>query len=551
MSTLRGPASLRDRLLLAGLAALILVAGLVTVFRGSRVDFADPEAEHQVQLEKAEHEAAEENAQRERLERARLEQQQREAAEPESLDEAAAEQETQVRRREATAEKERREREQRRAEEERLAVAALQKQKEEERRKAAELQAKQKTEERAQGEEEEPAAAEPEKEKPRIVTVPTPVEDDTPEIDSESSIDDVSVGKGFGLKGDIRPILLADQEGDRDGEANREGSLGARMRLQFTWGITEKVRIVGRLAGLCFTNDCDLDFVLDSSSGNGLDGGQFTLDELFVHWFRRERFDVAFGRLQTRFVLRGGVFPKSLDRNDSNNVNVTWTDGLQATYRAQNGWSSNLVVQLNSEEGSGSIRRGSLDFGVSDAKTTYFFAAENLQSVGPVVQRTFDVSYLPNSLLDDADGSRRDYWGLVGRVAVRWPQRSEGPRLRAGMELGYAPVTPTKEAVGLPGPGHVDGLAWDVVISAMDFAPGHNIGLNYGRTGAAWFLSPQFRPNEELIEIRYQWRPERFPLTEARIRRREDLEQLVGASRKRVTWDFYARMTWQFEIKKF
>ena len=119
------------------------------------------------------------------------------------------------------------------------------------------------------------------------------------------------------------------------------------------------------------------------------------------------------------------------------------------------------------------------------------------------------------------------------------------------MELGYAPETPTAEAVGLAGSGDVDGLAWNVVISAMDIAPGHSIGLNYGRVDAGWFLSPQFRPNEDLIEIRYQWRPKHLPLLEARVRKREDIEQLVGTARRRSVLDMYVRLTWQFTVKKF
>ena len=94
-------------------------------------------------------------------------------------------------------------------------------------------------------------------------------------------------------------------------------------------------------------------------------------------------------------------------------------------------------------------------------------------------------------------------------------------------------------------------LAWDVVASIMDFRPGHNIGLNYARTGAGWFLSPQFRPNEELFEIRYQWRGRLLPLLEARVRWREDLEQLTGAVQKRKEFDFYLRVTWEFDIANF
>ena len=96
----------------------------------------------------------------------------------------------------------------------------------------------------------------------------------------------------------------------------------------------------------------------------------------------------------------------------------------------------------------------------------------------------------------------------------------------------------------------VSGLAWNVVISAIDFAPAHSIGVNYGRTGAGWLLSPQYRPNEELIEIRHMWRPERFPLLESRIRRRQELDQLVDTIQRRTQYDFFVRLTWRFTIKE-
>ena len=166
------------------------------------------------------------------------------------------------------------------------------------------------------------------------------------------------------------------------------------------------------------------------------------------------------------------------------------------------------------------------------------------------MQRAFDLSYLPASLLKDGEpeGRRTDYWGLVGRLMFVWPPEKEGIRLRAGAEIGYAPETPTYDGVNLPGNGDVDGFAWNVVISAMNFAPGHNFGLNYARTGAGWLLSPQYRPNEELIELHHQWLTGKIPLLETRIRRRTDLDQQVGTVRKRTQWDFFIRATYRFTL---
>lgn len=377
-------------------------------------------------------------------------------------------------------------------------------------------------------------------------------EDDTPTIDTETTVDYTQAKTGLKVDGDLRLIFdYFDREG-RDGVDATDDVFGFRARLRFDWGITEAVHIGARLAGSCFTDDCNPEFVFETASpaSSGLEPGQFTFDELYLHWFRTERGSFALGRLQTRFVLRGGVYAKSLDRNNSNNTNINWTDGFQATYRAANGWNSSFVLEKNIRDGSGSIRRAQLDFDDSDARTSYFTGFENIQIWGLVVQRGFDVSYLPASLLTEGtpSGAREDYWGFVGRLVVRWPQRSEGMRLRAGVEIGFAPETPVAAAVNLD--DDPDGFAWDVVASIIDFRQNHSIGVNYARTGAGWLLSPQFRPNEELIEIRYMWRPERGPTLEARFRRREDLEQVIGTSQKRKEFDMYVRLTWNITLKR-
>ena len=85
-------------------------------------------------------------------------------------------------------------------------------------------------------------------------------------------------------------------------------------------------------------------------------------------------------------------------------------------------------------------------------------------------------------------------------------------------------------------------------MSAMEFAPGHNLGLNYARTGAGWLISPQYRPNSELIELRWQWLDWKIPLLETRIRRRTEMDQQVGTVRPRTQWDFFIRATYRFTL---
>jgi len=269
-----------------------------------------------------------------------------------------------------------------------------------------------------------------------------------------------------------------------------------------------------------------------------------------LHLCRSERFDLALGRLQTKFVARGGVFAKSLDRNDSHNARVNWTDGAHGTLRARNGWVGHLILQHNSACGPSNIRRGFED---DDSRVTGFVALENVTPKGVLVQRGIDISYLPKSLLKDGDQSGRieDYWGLVARAAVRWPQRAEGRRLRFSAELGYAPETPTESAVDLgSGDGDVDGVAVTLTASVMDYLPNHSLGLNFGRLDAGWLLSPQYRENEALDEIRYQWRRSRQLAFDLRARWRKELDQLTTAARTREDFDIFLRLTWGFTSRR-
>jgi len=376
--------------------------------------------------------------------------------------------------------------------------------------------------------------------------------DETLDIDTDSTVDTIEETSGWKLKGDFRPIADHQETDNRDGGSITDNALGARFRAGADLGVTPNLHLGARLAGTCFVftdgTGCNPDFIvqLDAPTASGLDNGQITFDEFYMLLHKQEHSDVAIGRLQTRFVLRAGVFARSLDRNDSSNVNVTWTDGLHAVYRARNGWKSNLVLQRNAADGSGSVRRNPLDFASSRARNTWFIAFENEQPWGNIVQRGFDISYLPDSLLKNgvANGRREDYWGFVGRVVARWPRKYTGMHLRLGAEAGYAPETPTASAVNLT--GDPQGFAWDVSASLMDIRPGHHFGVQYARTGAGWLLSPQYRPNEEMLEFRYQWRPPRQPVIDMRIRWRKDIRQLSDAIHKRRVADVFLRATWQF-----
>ncbi len=347
---------------------------------------------------------------------------------------------------------------------------------------------------------------------------------------------------------DVRgSISWSDFELD-DGESDRGAEIVGRIRFEGKWNPLESLRLTARIALVCADDSCDPELTFESGvAGNSIDTGIIALDELFLQWFRTERFNLAAGRLQTKFVTRGGVFAKSLDRNNSNNASINWTDGLHGTLTGK-GWIAHLILEYNDEEGAGSVRRSPLDFSTSKSEITYFIAFENTKPFGYIVQRGIDISYLPDSLLKN-DG-RENYWGIVARVAARFPLGARNRRLKVAGEVGYAPETPTRLATGTGTRGDTDGLAWNVSASVMDIVPRHSIGLLYGQTESGWLLSPQFGNNEEQIEARWSWRIAKSLTVDARIRQRQDLHRHLDAKRKRRNLDVFVRATWQFSERR-
>ena len=376
------------------------------------------------------------------------------------------------------------------------------------------------------------------------------LDDSSGSIESARAVATVLIEQGWRTNGDLRVGYERAETDFRDGSSTTDSSGRGRFRIGGSYGISEKLSVNARLATSCTSDECDPSLTLDPSldTRSTVDQGTVTFDELYLHLFRREHFDVALGRLQTKFVARAGVFAKSLDRNNGHGFNINWTDGIHGTYHLEDESILHFIAEYNDSDGPSSVRRGPLDFTDSDARVSYFVAWETQNRLGPFTQRGLDISYLPSALLKDGlqTGPIEDYVGIVARFASVRDFGTRGTRWNVAAEIGYAPETPTHAAVGLPGEGDADGFAFTIAASLMDLRPNHNIGLNYGRADAGWLLSPQYRDNEELIEIRYLWRRSRTLALEFRVRWREELEQLESQTQKQDEVDFFARFTMGF-----
>ena len=359
----------------------------------------------------------------------------------------------------------------------------------------------------------------------------------------------IDLARNLAVAGDVRGGYYGSQRTDRDDSEDSTDQLLGRVRAGLDWTPTDAVSAHLRLAGRYSTHDNHNYFKIFTTipDTDGLRAGDATIDQLSVLLRPNPRTEIAIGRLQTCFEL-AGVSGGSLDRCDSPDTDITWTDGAHANYRGTGGWNSHLILQRNLQTGPTNVRLPPLSFADDDSRISYFGSVESNEAYGPIVQRAFDVNYLPSSLMTEgsASGPVEDYIAFVGRLAAQWPLFNRGTKLLAGVELGYAPNTPTKAAIGTGTTGDTGGLAWQVQLSFLDVFPSHSFALQHGRAQGGWLISPDFRNNEILYELRYEWKiVENHTLT-ARARRRDEMDMLVVAARARRDEDVFVRYTLSF-----
>lgn len=375
--------------------------------------------------------------------------------------------------------------------------------------------------------------------------------DDPIHVDYDDSLDYAyAEPRRLSIDGDLRGGYFNTQVDARDGSSNDSDNLTTRLRLGGNYSFSEQWRLRARLAATCSDSHCSPEFDTGATPGNGtnIEDGDVVADEVYLA-YAGQQIDFAAGRLQTRSLARGGVFATAMTRLTSPNVAVNWTDGALLRFRADNGWTSKLIAQYNDDSGSSTLARAPLNFEDDDSRWSGFYSLENTHRWGPVTQRGLDVTWMPSALLVDGDiaGRREDYWAVVGRLAAEFELPATAPRLLVAGQLGYAPETPSEEALGLGDSGDSDGWAWHIDASLMNLRPGHSIGISYGVADPGWLLSVSFRPNEESFTLRYHWRPTPGVQLELQSRWREELERLPGAGQRRETFDYRLRLTWAFD----
>ena len=351
--------------------------------------------------------------------------------------------------------------------------------------------------------------------------------------------------------GDARFGFFESTRNDRDSSQKTKNSLRLRFRAGALVPLNEQWTFKTRFAGRYSDNDNEVRHTkIYSTIPKGKDGlslGQGTLDTLSM-LYKKGAHDLTIGRFQKTFELEG-IPKKSLDRNTSPNTDITWIDGVYYNYATKNKWKHHAIVQYNDKKGSSEVRRGSLDYTPSSARTSYFYSYDRKDKKGKLPRMGIDVSYMPSALCKDGTSSctqRDDYMVFVGRLAGQWKMNENGRRFLLGAELGYAPNTPLNTTMKTGLSGDTDGTAFQISANILNFVQEHSIGLVYAEVDAGYLISPDFRNNNSLLEVRYKWQISKKQKFEARIREREDLIVPTGSTKSRVDNDFYLRYTHKF-----
>ncbi len=348
---------------------------------------------------------------------------------------------------------------------------------------------------------------------------------------------------------DLRAGYFASERSARDGAEHSASDFRARARTWLRGDLTDQWRFGARLAGSFSSDGNEAALKLDRfrATPTGTSPGELHFDEFYLHHQRPDASgDFRIGRFQTGFNLP--VVPgKSLDRNDSSNVGIGWTDGFHARTRLSEQWNAHVIGQLNHRSGAGNTVRPPLDFERRSSRFGTWVAIESVENPGPMIMRLFSVHWVPNALAAEGVESERreDYLTAAVKLAAGWTLGSRGTRLVMAGEVGHAINRPERSVVSLPGKGRVSGNGFQASANLFNILPDHHFGMVYGRTQGGWLTSNDYRNNDELLEFRYQRRFAPHWSMEIRYRWRRELETRIGAERLQTDEDVYVRLTWR------
>jgi hypothetical protein len=351
--------------------------------------------------------------------------------------------------------------------------------------------------------------------------------------------------------GDFRTHFYTQNWRDtRDGLTESSTLSGARFRLRLRRDAGESCRFQTRLAATVADSGNEFEFYLRANrdSNTAVNPGTATLDELFVRCSTDDgASEWRFGRMQSNLDSIH-MATRSFDRSQASALNIGWTDAIAYRRNFDSGWYGEALVQYNGRDGNGQTFRGPIRFDDSDARIGFFGVIGSDAETGAILMRALSLTVYPDALATAGTGSaeRDDYVMVAFKLGAGWGLDDAGRRLIAVGEIAHAPNTPLNSTLGLPGDGKAGGWGWHVGTDLEDIVPRHSVGLNYGRSDGGMLISNDFRANNELFELRWQFQFSKALRFEFRYRWRRELERRVGAIRAQRDRDVRLRATYRF-----
>ncbi len=355
----------------------------------------------------------------------------------------------------------------------------------------------------------------------------------------------------WNFSGDFRVHAYAENWRDtRDGDSDASTSSGARVRLRLRRDIGDSCRFQTRFAATAADKGNDFGFHVRGhrDSGTAVDPGTATLDEFFVQCRSGDgASEWKIGRIQSNLDLPH-MATRSFDRSQASALNIGWTDAVSYRRNFSNGWYGEALAQYNSRDGNGQAFRGPISFDDSDARVGFFGVLGSDESLGPVFMRALSLTVYRDALAPAGISSpeRDDYILGAFKFGAGWDLSNSGRRLVAVGELAHAFNTPLNSTLRLPGTGDADGWGWQFGADLVNVFPRHTVGVNYGQSDGGMLISNDFRQNEELAELRWQFQYSTALRFEFRARWRRELDRLIGAGFLQRDRDLRFRTTYRF-----
>lgn len=251
------------------------------------------------------------------------------------------------------------------------------------------------------------------------------------------------------------------------------------------------------------------------ASGGGLSLGQMSFDE-FYYQYKTDGFLLKAGRFQHRNKVYSNA-GRSIDRFQSNNVNVHWSDGMYMKKDLTSLWYGEAIFELIEEGQLAYPYDPPLTFGGNEITPGLYLGLSNDERDSfNFIQKSFGIQYFHNAYFDGLSNNGSEEYVSYLAFTTRAVTDYEGGELlkggswRIAGEIGYNSQGPFDE-----------GTIFNASVGMNSFATKHNLMVEFTKVGDEWISANVYGPNTDEMEIRYIYQLNSRIKIESRLRVRD------------------------------